>query len=74
MTVEINPKSQQYTGKKLKEIRERRNLSQEEVAKNIGISVTYYAGIERGEENPTYAVLEGICSVLRIKSSEILPY
>jgi len=74
MTVEINPKSQQYTGKKLKEIRERRNLSQEEVAKNIGISVTYYAGIERGEENPTYAVLEGICKVLRIKSSEILPY
>ena len=46
----------------------------EEVAKNIGISVTYYAGIERGEENPTYAVLEGICKVLRIKSSEILPY
>ena len=71
MTVEINPKSQQYTGKKLKEIRERRNLSQEEVAKNIGISVTYYAGIERGEENPTLAVIKGICKALKIKSSKI---
>jgi transcriptional regulator with XRE-family HTH domain len=74
MTVDVNPRSQQYTGKKLKEIRERRNLSQEEVAKTSGISITYYAGIERGEENPTYAVLESICKTLKIKSSEILPF
>lgn len=74
MTVEINPKSQQYTGKKLKEIRERRNMSQEEVAETAGISVTYYAGIERGEENPTYAVLESLCGALKIKSSEILSF
>jgi len=74
MTVEVNPKSQQYTGKKLKEIRERRNMSQEEVANSAGISVTYYAGIERGEENPTYAVLESLCKTLRVKSSEILPF
>lgn len=74
MTVEVNPKSQQYTGKKLKEIRERRNLSQEEIAESAGISVTYYAGIERGEENPTYAVLESLCKTLKIKSSEILSF
>ena len=75
MTVDINPRSQQYTGKKLKEIRERRNLSQEEVANASGISITYYAGIERGEENPTtFAVLENLCRALRIKSSEILSF
>ena len=74
MTVAVSPKSQQYTGNKLKEIRERRNLSQEEVAKSTDISVTYYAGIERGEENPTYAVLESLCKTLKIKSSEILPF
>ena len=74
MTVDVNPKSQQYTGRKLKEIRERKNMSQEEVANAVGISVTYYAGIERGEENPTYAVLESICRTLRVKSSEILPF
>lgn len=39
MTVDVNPKSQQYTGKKLKEIRERNNMSQEEVAKVTDISV-----------------------------------
>lgn len=74
MTVEANSKSQQYTGKKLKEIRERKNLSQEKVAESVGISVTYYAGIERGEENPTYAVLESLCKTLKIKSSDILPF
>lgn len=74
MTVEVNPKSQQYTGKKLKEIRERRKLSQEDVAKTTGISITYYAGIERGEENPTITVIESICKALRVQSSEILPF
>lgn len=74
MTVDINPKDQQHTGKKLKEIRERRNLSQEEVAQATGVSVTYYAGIERGEENPTYRILGSLCRALKIKSSEILPF
>jgi len=74
MTAEINPKDQQSLGKKLKEIRERANLSQEEAANLSGISITYYAGIERGEENPTFAVLGSICRALKIKSSEILPF
>lgn len=74
MTVEVNPKTQQHTGRKLREVRERKNLLQEEVARAVGISVTYYAGIERGEENPTLAVIESICKTLKIKSSEILPF
>jgi len=43
------------------------------VAKMSKISTTYYAGIERGEENPTFSVIENICKALKIKSSEILP-
>lgn len=74
MIVPSNTQSQQSMGRKLREIRERKNLLQEQVAKSIGISITYYAGIERGEENPTFAVLESICKVLRVKSSDILPF
>lgn len=74
MTVEINPKTRQQIGRKFRETRERRNMVQEEVAKMVGISITYYASIERGEENPTIAVIEGICKVLKIKSSKILPF
>ena len=46
----------------------------EVVSKASGISVTYYAGIERGEENPTFAVIENICIALKVKSSEVLPF
>jgi len=74
MKVTIDPKSQEEFGKNLREIREQNKLSQEEVAKAIGISVTYYAGIERGEENPTFAVIRHICKALKVKSSEVLPF
>ncbi len=74
MTVEISLKTQQQIGRKLREIRDRKDLLQEDVAIAVGISITYYAGIERGEENPTIAVIEKICKVLKIKSSDILPF
>jgi len=74
MKVTIDPKSQEEFGKNLREIREQNKLSQEEVAKAIGISVTYYAGIERGEENPTFAVIRHICKALKVKSSDVLPF
>ena len=74
MVMQLSQKSQQYISRKLKEIRTKRNLLQEEVAKMSGISTTYYAGIERGEENPTIAVMENICKSLKVKSSEVLPF
>ena len=74
MKVTIDPKSQEEFGKNLRGIREQKKLSQEEVAKAIGISVTYYAGIERGEENPTFAVIRHICKALKVKSSVVLPF
>ncbi|KKQ37636.1 MAG: DNA-binding protein [Candidatus Roizmanbacteria bacterium GW2011_GWA2_37_7] len=74
MNVLVNSTSQQKFGRNLREIRMRKKLSQEDVANATGISVTYYAGIERGEENPTFAVLENICRALKVKSSQILPF
>lgn len=74
MTFSIDVKTQQKIGKNLREIRDRRHLSQEEAANAAGISITYYAGIERGEENPTINVIQNICKALKIKSSEILPF
>jgi len=74
MTVVGNVKTQEKIGRRLREIRDRKKLFQEEIASAVGISITYYAGIERGEENPTIAVIEKICNVLKIKSSDILPF
>lgn len=74
MTVKVKVETQRQIGKNIREIRDRRKLLQEDVAAAVGISNNYYAGIERGEENPTVAVLETICNVLKIKSSDILPF
>lgn len=74
MNVVVNLRSRQEFGKRLREVREKKRLSQDETAELVGISVTYYAGMERGEENPTFAVIESICKGLQIKSSQILPF
>lgn len=49
-------------------------MTQAEVAHKAGITINYYARIERGEENPSFEVLRGLASALRVKSSEILPF
>lgn len=74
MAISRNPKTQGEIGRKLREAREQKNLSQEDVAKAAGISSSYYARIERGEENPSTAVVENTCKALKIKSSDILPF
>jgi len=74
MTVTIEPKIKLEMGKRLREIRERKQLSQEDIAKATGMSSTYYAGIERGEENPTLAILYSLSKALKVKSSEFQPF
>lgn len=69
-----NEKSQTILGKNLRSVREEKNLSQENVAVLSKISTTYYAGIERGEENPTFLIIESICKALHIKSSQVMPF
>lgn len=61
-------------GENLREIRERKDLTQEEVASQATITASYYARIERGEEVPRLAVLKTIFTVLKVKSSDILPF
>lgn len=74
MNMMPDEKSQKSFGKNLRSVREDKNLSQEEVAALSKISTTHYAGIERGEENPTFSVIESICKALKVKSSQLLPF
>ncbi len=55
-------------GQQLKTLREKAGLTQAEVATKAGISVNYYARIERGEENPTWVKIEHIKKALGVKS------
>lgn len=60
--------SYQELAKKMKEAREKKGLTQAQVAKATGLITTnYYAVIERGEVKTNYIYLEKIAKVLGIK-------
>jgi transcriptional regulator with XRE-family HTH domain len=52
---------------KLKETREKKKLTQAEVAKKAGLNTNYYAVIERGEVNPKTETLIKILEALEMK-------
>ena len=61
-----NRKAAVAFGRVLKEVRERKNLSQEELAFRSGISRTYPSLLERGQRQPTLAVVLAVADVLEV--------
>ncbi len=61
-------------GKRLKELRLARGLSQEELAFRVGVHRTYLGGIERGERNPSLRNLAAIAKGLGISLSELFSF
>ena len=59
---------------KIKSIREKKELTQADVASKASLHVNYYARLERGEVNPSYETLRKLAVALKIKSSEFLPF
>ena len=57
----------------IKEAREQKGLTQEEVAKKAGISPNYYAKIERGTINTSIEKANKIAKALGVKVSDIFP-
>lgn len=66
-------KNRQELGNKLRMVREKRGLTQVEVAEKTGMHANYYAKIERGEINTSFDKLMAIKRALKAKSSEIFP-
>ncbi|AGX44308.1 helix-turn-helix domain-containing protein [Clostridium saccharobutylicum] len=56
-------------GNKLKEIRNKRNLSLDEVSKLTGVSKAMLGQIERGQSNPTVSTLWKIATGLKVSFS-----
>jgi transcriptional regulator with XRE-family HTH domain len=57
-------------GRNVRSLRKARGLTQEALAHVAEIDTRYVGGIERGEENPTVAVLARIASVLGIEPGD----
>lgn len=61
-------------GKKLRELRQERNLTQQELAEKIGVSTNYIGMIERGERNTSLLKVFKLSKILDVKTSELFIY
>ncbi|HVW17003.1 MAG TPA: helix-turn-helix transcriptional regulator [Solirubrobacteraceae bacterium] len=59
-------------GRAIREARDARGISQEDLASASGLHRTYVGGIERGERNPAYANLLRIARALGLRASALL--
>ncbi|MFA6963865.1 MAG: helix-turn-helix transcriptional regulator [Patescibacteria group bacterium] len=58
-------------GNKFRKARESANLTQAEVAEVVGVTVNYYARLERGEVKPSLDILAKIMKLLKIKTLDV---
>lgn len=61
----------QNFGKRIKEIRSQRGLTQERLADAIGVDRSYMGFVERGERNPTLDKIARIAKALKVSLSEL---
>lgn len=59
-------------GKKLRESRLRKKLSQGDVAKILGVHRTYISGLERGRRNPSLLTVQKIAKALGVPVENLL--
>ena len=57
-------------GKRIRELRQQRGLSQEQLALNAEITPAYLGQVERGIRNATVAIIEKICTALTISLAD----
>ena len=55
----------------MRELRERRGMSQEQLAQRCGLHRTYVGGIERGERNPSLINIGRIAAALGVEVGEL---
>lgn len=59
-------------GIKVRNFREKLNMSRSDFSKVTGISASYLSEIERGIKNPTIEILQKICTAFDVTLSELL--
>lgn len=59
-------------GKKLREARLKKKLSQGDMAKILDVHRTYISGLERGRRNPSLLTVQKVAKALNISPKELL--
>ena len=59
-------------GKKLREVRLKKRLSQGDVARILGVHRSYISGLERGRRNPSLLTVHKVAKALSVPTDELL--
>ena len=59
-------------GKRVKELRKEKRMSQGDLAKILGVHPTYISGIERGVRNMALKNIEKLAKALGVKIEELM--
>jgi transcriptional regulator with XRE-family HTH domain len=59
-------------GKNVRRVRQQKKLTQEELAFDAEIDLTYMGGIERGKKNPSLMVMAKIANALSVPLAKLL--
>lgn len=62
---------QRDLGKAIRQLREKRGVTQEAVAHEAGVTASTYGLIERGQSNPTWATVRDIAAALGVSMIDI---
>lgn len=65
------PSPQQALGLRVKELRSKRSVTQEELAERCGMFRTYMSRIESGLANPTLTVLHTLAAALEVPIGDL---
>lgn len=69
---EEKEKVQSKFGKRLAEIRNKKNITQENFAFEVGVDRTYVSYLERGKRNPSLYMLWRLAKALRVPMKELI--
>ncbi len=58
-------------GQKIKQLRTKLNMTQEELAFKVGVDRSYMGFVERGEKNPTLATLIKVARALKVSLKDL---
>lgn len=60
--------------KRMKRLRKKAGLTQEEVAEKTNLSVTFIGLLETGQRKPSLKTLQRIASAIGVKAKDLLPF
>ena len=59
-------------GKKLKEVRLKKKLSQGDIGRKLGVHRSYISGLERGKRNPSLLTINKMAKAIGVEPKELL--